>query len=90
MTELVKVMQAQLDQMVHTGKLFRSTLTGQQVWDMYIRGFEPKHNPIFRDPESTVHNCNLCKNFIRRYGNIVSVDNGMLPKLRHITRKLIL
>src|SRR5690606_15051995 len=30
----------------------------------------------FRDPESSVHNCNLCNNFIRRYGNIVAIDEN--------------
>ncbi len=43
---------------------------------MYIGGFTAEENPIFRDPNSTFHNCNLCKNFIRRYGNIVSLDEN--------------
>lgn len=76
MTEFNKVLQAQFDGMCATGKLFRSNMTGQQVWDTYINGFTPKDNPIFRDPDSTVHNCNLCKNFIRRYGNIVAIDEN--------------
>jgi len=74
MIELNKKIQAQFDRMSATGKLFRSSLSGQQVWDLYIGGFEKKHDPIFRDPESTTHNCNLCQNFIRRYGNIVAID----------------
>lgn len=74
MVEFTKVIQLQFDRMCTTEKLFRSSLTGQQVWDLYINGFKPKDNPIFRDPESSMHNCNLCKNFIRRYGNIVSLD----------------
>ncbi len=76
MVEFTKMIQSQFDRMCATGKLFRSSLTGQQVWDLYINGFEKKHNPIFRDPESSTHNCNLCKNFIRRYGNIVAVDEN--------------
>lgn len=76
MVEFTKMIQSQFDRMYATGKLFRSSLTGQQVWDLYINGFEKKHNPIFRDPESSTHNCNLCKNFIRRYGNIVAVDEN--------------
>jgi hypothetical protein len=74
--EFTKLIQAQFDKMCATGKLFRSSLTGQQVWDLYINGFEKKHNPIFRDPESSTHNCNFCKNFIRRYGNIVAIDEN--------------
>lgn len=76
MIEFNKKIQAQFDRMCATGKLFRSSITGQQVWDLYINGFEEKHNPIFRDPESSTFNCNLCKNFIRRYGNIVAIDEN--------------
>lgn len=76
MIELTKKIQEQFEKMCATGKLFRSSLTGQQVWDLYINAFEKEYNPIFRDPESSTHNCNLCKNFIRRYGNIVAIDSN--------------
>ena len=69
-----KLIQAQFDKMCKTGKLFRSKVTGQEVWDKYIGSFED--DPIFRDPESSLHNCNLCKNFIRRYGNIIAIDEN--------------
>ena len=65
-------MQYQLDKMVQTGKLFRSTVSGVEVWDKYIQSFD--NDPIYRDPDSSTHNCNLCNNFIRRYGNIVAID----------------
>lgn len=68
--------QAQFDNMCKTGKLFRSSLTGRDVWNLYLNGFETKNDPIFRDPESSTHNCNLCKNFIHRYGNIISVNEN--------------
>ena len=69
-----KLIQAQFDKMCKTGKLFRSKVTGQEVWDKYLESFED--DPIFRDPESSSHNCNLCKNFIRRYGNIIAIDEN--------------
>jgi len=72
MKQFNEKIQAQFNEMCKTGKLFRSSLTGQQVWDLYINSFE--HDPQFRDPESSEHNCNLCNNFIRRYGNIVTID----------------
>lgn len=68
-------MQQQLNKMVATGKLFRSQKTGREVWDKYLSSFED--DPIFRDPESSVHNCNHCNNFIRRYGNIVAIDEDL-------------
>lgn len=76
MLEFNKKLQEKFTQMSQTGKLFRSELAGQQVWDLYIGSFTKETNPIFRDPLSTSKNCNHCKNFIRRYGNIVSIDEN--------------
>jgi hypothetical protein len=59
-----------------TGKLFRVELTGNQIWEMYIGSFAPENNPVFRSPESSTHNCNHCKNLIRRYGNVVAIDTA--------------
>ena len=74
MEKLNKQIQNQFDIMCQTGKLFRVELTGQKVWDLYLQSFTKENDPIFRDPESSTHNCNHCKNFVRRYGNIVAVD----------------
>jgi hypothetical protein len=59
MVEFQKIIQAQFDKMCSTGKLFRSSITGQEVWDLYLNGFEEEHNPIFRDPESSTNNFDL-------------------------------
>ena len=72
--ELNQKLNEQFAKMQEFGKLFCSELTGQQIWDLYLAGFKPEQNPIFRDPESTEHNCNNDKNFIRRYGNIVAIN----------------
>lgn len=74
MKDFQKEIQKQLEKIVKISKLYRSDVTGHEVWDMYISGFEK--DPIFRDPNSSEHNCNLCKNFIRRYGNIVGIDKN--------------
>lgn len=76
MKDFSQIIQTQFNKMCQTGKLFRSSLSGQQIWNLYINGFTKDQNPIFRDPESTTHNCNLCNNFIRRYGNIVAIDDN--------------
>jgi hypothetical protein len=68
--------QTKFNELSKSGKLFRVELTGQQIWDLYLNSFSDENDPIFRDPESSEHNCNHCKNFIRRYGNIVSVDEN--------------
>lgn len=74
MKNLTTLLQTQFNKMCATGKLFRSEISGRQVWDVYLKAFITDDNPIFRDPESTVHNCNHCNSFIRRYGNIVAID----------------
>lgn len=40
-----------------------------------MRGFG--EDPVFRDPQSSEHNCNTCRNFFERYGNIVAVDEDL-------------
>ena len=67
-----KLIQTRFKEMCKTGKLFRVALSGREVWELYLKSFEK--DPIFRDPNSTEHNCNICNSFIRRYGNIVAID----------------
>ncbi len=76
MKKFNKTIQAKFDQMCQTGKLFRVALTGAQIWDLYLKSFTREDDPVFRDPNSSVHNCNHCNNFVRRYGNIVSIDEN--------------
>lgn len=72
--EFNEKIQQRFDQMCATGKLFRVDITGDKVWEIYLNAFE--QDPVFRDPNSSVHNCNLCNNFLRRYGNIVALDGN--------------
>lgn len=74
--EFNKGLQIQLNKMCKSGKLFRVNLTGDEIWNIYINSFSKEDNPIFRDPNSISKTCNLCKNFIRRYGNIVAIDEN--------------
>lgn len=75
MLKFNKQLQDKFTEMAKTGKLFRTELSGQQIWELYINSFSKEDNPVFRDPNSTSKNCNHCQNFIRRYGNIVAVDD---------------
>lgn len=76
-------LKAQFQRMCATGKLFKSSITGQQVWDTYLSSFSPENNGIFRDSNSSKHNCNCCKNFIKRYGNIVVIVDGEIESIFH-------
>jgi hypothetical protein len=80
MEQLNKHLQQQFQKMMDTGHLFVSSLNSNIIWDLYLSFFTDKQNPVFRDPESSTHNCNNCKNFIRRYGNIVAIsdDNTLM------------
>jgi hypothetical protein len=79
MQKFTEQIQKQFNKLAATGKLFRSEVTGDQIWNAYMSAFE--QDPIFRDPASSEHNCNLCKNFIRRYGNIVAVVDNKVESL---------
>jgi hypothetical protein len=65
----------QFQKMCNTGKLFKSSISGSEVWKTYLENFKDEDNKIFRDPNSSEHNCNCCHNFIRRYGNIISINS---------------
>ena len=70
-----ELFQAQFNRLSERGVLYRSTVTGREVWNAYMQGFG--EDPIFRDPQSSEHNCNTCRNFFERYGNIVAVDEDL-------------
>lgn len=79
MEQLVTKMQEQFKRMCSTGMLFRAKITGDEVYQLYLTSFPNGSNPVFRDPASSTHNCNNCKNFMRRYGNIVAIaEDGTL------------
>lgn len=56
--------------------LFKSSVEGDILWDTYINSFKPGDDPVFRDPNSSWHTCNNDRNFIRRYGNVVGIDDN--------------
>lgn len=73
--EFQKLIKEQFN-IIAKNQLFVSSLTGHKLWDIYIDLFKPEDNPIFRDPESSIHNDNLDKSFIRRYGNVVGINEN--------------
>lgn len=86
MKELITKMQEQFNRMCSTNKLFRAKITGDEIYNKYLESFPEGSNPVFRDPSSSTHNCNNCKNFIRRYGNIVSInENGQTESIFTVT-----
>ncbi len=76
--QLNNKIQAQFTEMCKTGKLFRVNITGDNLWGLYITGFKEGQDIVFRCPESTTHTCNNDKHFIRKYGNIVAIQDNQL------------
>lgn len=69
---LNNLVQEQFKVMCNTNKLFISSVTGDELWNTYLNSFNPKE--IFRDPESSIDNCNKDKAFIRAFGNVIALD----------------
>lgn len=59
--------------------LFRVDVTG--LWEIYLSSFEEGDDPIFRDPESSSHNCNRDRHFIQNYGDVVAIIDGEVVSL---------
>ena len=72
--EFATLIKEQFALMCKTGKLFVSSVNGDTLWELYLKSFSKKDDPIFRDPNSSSNNCNRDKHFIKTYGNIVAVD----------------
>ena len=74
MEAIRKLLQEQFVNMLATGGnlLFCSNIEGELLWDAYLGGFV--NDPIFRSTESSVHNCNYCKSFVKHYGPMVAIN----------------
>lgn len=46
--------------------LFKVNVSPDDLWEMYLQGFPAE--------ERQHYNCNACKSFIRKYGNVVTID----------------
>lgn len=56
--------------------LFRTDVSGDELWQLYLTSFPEGTNPIFR--ERTEHDCSCCRSFIRTIGNVVAItDHGL-------------
>ena len=61
---------ARYQEIASRGELF--TVGVEDIYEEYLKAFPDGTNPIFR--ERTEHDCNCCKQFIRRLGNVVGID----------------
>lgn len=59
--------------------LFEVDLSEDELWEKYLGSFPEGTNPIWK--ERTEHDCNCCKNFIRRAGKMVALVNGNIVSI---------
>lgn len=60
--------------MAKNGPVFVSGVTGDDLYASYIAAFPEGTNPIFR--KWTEHDCSCCRGFIRRVGNVVTINDA--------------
>ncbi len=57
------------------GKLFRTGIDKDLMWETYLKRFPAGSNPILK--ERTVHDCQCCKQFIRACGDVISINEDL-------------
>lgn len=61
------------------GKLFSTSVSGDDLWEMYLASYPEGTNPIYRN--RTEHDCSCCKQFVRNIGGVVSVKDGIVSSI---------
>lgn len=54
--------------------LFEVDVDKSELWELYLNSFPEGTNEVYR--ERREYDCNGCKNFIKRIGNVVTIKNG--------------
>jgi hypothetical protein len=72
-----KITTTSFQTIVKSPQVFVTDVEGDALWERYLAAFPEGTNPIFK--KKTEHDCSTCRQFIRRAGNIVAVDeNGIV------------
>lgn len=56
------------------GRLYRTTVEPDALWERYLGSFPPGSNPVYKT--RTEHDCGACKHFVRNIGGVVGVVAG--------------
>src|SRR6185295_12459619 len=67
-----KLVAASFQSMTRTEQVFVTGVEGDSLYAEYLAAFPEGTNPLFK--KQTEHDCSCCKQFIRRAGLIVTVD----------------
>lgn len=59
--------------------IFVTDISGDDLWDTYLKSFPEGTNPIYR--ERTDHDCSCCRQFIKNIGKAVTIHDGKLVSI---------
>lgn len=62
--------------------LYKVNVPSEDVWNIYINSYSGVEAQIFR--ERPKHDCNTCKNFIKRLGNVVAITEQGLDSIWNV------
>lgn len=62
--------------------LYKVNVPSDDVWNIYINSYSGVEAQIFR--ERPKHDCNTCKNFIKRLGNVVAITEQGLDSIWNV------
>jgi hypothetical protein len=73
-------MNRHLEKMIaDTSHLFVVDVSKEEMWQTYLGAFSEGTNPIMRT--RTEHDCSCCRHFMRDFGNVVSIKNGIVTTI---------
>ena len=65
--------------LMQTTGLFRSQISKDKLWEVYLASFPAGTNPLYK--EKLEHECNACRSFVRAIGDVVTIVNGQLVSI---------
>lgn len=68
-----KIVAKSFQSIIKSSQVFVTNVDGDALYQRYLSAFPEGTNPIFK--KTTEHDCSCCRQFIRRAGNVVSVDD---------------
>lgn len=67
-----EIVTASFQSLVKSSQVFVTNVDGDTLWERYLAAFPEGTNLVFK--KRTEHDCSTCRQFVRRAGNVVSVD----------------
>ncbi len=74
-----KIVAASFQAITKSPQVYVTAVEGDDLYRCYLAAFPEGTNPIFK--KQTEHECSCCRQFIRRAGNVVSIDEGKIKTI---------